>query len=171
MKRTHTTTAALSFAALFLLASCVTQEPQSKDIEGPPSFSSTIKKAPTVPFCELIRDSAHYDKEIVRTQAIFFRNMENAYLYDPKCGGENAYIWAEFDPTYVYTEDAMKKKFDQLLCPAQPCPVGRAQVNVVGRFEGPSGGPYGHLDGYRFRFSLMRLEQAEAAEATISESK
>jgi hypothetical protein len=61
MKRTPKT-AALFFAALFLPASCITQEPQLKDIEGPPSYSSTIKQAPTVPFCELIRDSSRYDK-------------------------------------------------------------------------------------------------------------
>jgi len=155
----------LSFAALFLLVSCVTQEPQLKDIQGPPTYASTIKQAPTVPFCELIRDSPRYDKGIVRTQGIFFRNMENAYLFDPACGGENANIWVEFDPAYVYTDDALKKKLDQFLCPSQPCPIGRAQVTVVGRFEGPSTGPYGHLNGYRFRFSLIRLEQADVAQS------
>lgn len=165
MKRTPTT-AALFFTALFLPASCVTQEPQLKDVQGPPSYSSTIKQAPTVAFCELIRDSARYDKSIVRTQATFFRNMENAYLSDPSCAHENAYVWAEFDPAYVYTDDALKKKFEQLLCPTQPCPTGRAQITVVGRFEGPSGGPYGHLNDYRFRFSFIRLEQADMGQTS-----
>jgi len=165
MKRTPET-AALFFTALFLPVSCITQEPQLKDIEGPPSYSSTIKQAPTVPFCELIRDSARYDKGIVRTQATFFRNMENAYLFDPACGDENAYIWVEFDPAYGYTDDALKKKLDQLLCPSQPCPIGRAQVTVVGRFEGPDGGPYGHLNDYRFRLSFIRLEHADVAQTS-----
>jgi hypothetical protein len=165
MKRTPTT-AALIFIALVLPVSCITQEPQLKDIQGPPSYPSTIKQAPTVPFCELIRDSARYDKSIVRTQAIFLRNMENAYLYDPTCAGENSYVWAEFDPAYVYTDEALKKNFEQLLCPTQPCPIGRAQITVVGRFEGPGGGPYGHLNDYRFRFSFIRLEQAETAQSS-----
>ena len=163
--------AAFCFAALFLLTKCVAHEPKLKDTEGPPSLSSTIKEAPTVPFCDLIRDPGRYEKQIVRTQAIFLRNMENAYLYDPACGGENTYVWAQFDPSFIYTEDAEKTKFDKLLCPTQPCPVGKVKVIAIGRFEGPSGGPYGHLDAYRFRFSLMRLKQVEAVEARISESK
>jgi len=165
IKRTPTM-GALFFTALLLSISCVSQEPQVKDIQGPPSYSSTIKQAPTVPFCELLRNSARYDKRIVRTQATFFRNMENAYLYDPSCGGENAYVWAEFDPAYVYTDDALKKKFDQVLCPTQPCTIGRAQITVVGRFEGPTGGPYGHLNDYSFRFSFIRLEQADSAQTS-----
>lgn len=161
----------LSCAALFLLASCFTREPQLKDTEGPPSFAATVQKAPTVSFCDLVRDSEPYDKKIVRAQALFFRNMENGYLYDPTCGSENTYVWVEFDPAYVYTDDAVKKKLDQALCPAQPCPIGRARVTAVGRFDGPREGPYGHLDGYRFRFSLIRLEQAEEVTDAINQSR
>ncbi len=97
---------------------------------------------------------------------MFFRNMENAYLYDPACSGEASYIWTELDPSYAHSDDALKKKLDQLLCPSQPCPTGKAQVTVVGRFEGPATSPYGHLDGYRFRFSLIRLEQANEAQSS-----
>jgi len=155
---------ALFFTLLCVVSSCVTHEPQLKDITGPPTYASTIKQAPIVPFCELIRDSARYDNRIVSTQAIFFRNMENSYLYDPSCEDDNGYVWAEFDPSYVYTDDALKKKFDELLCPTQPCPIGRAHVTVVGRFEGPDRGPYGHLDGYQLRFSLIHLQQADTAQ-------
>jgi len=68
MKATPTT-AALFFTALFLPASCVSKETQLKDLQGPPSYSSMIKQAPTVAFFELIRDSARYDKSIVRWDA------------------------------------------------------------------------------------------------------
>lgn len=155
-------------AALLLLSGCASHEPSLADILGPPSYSSTIQRAPTIPFCELIRASARFDKQVVRTQAIFFRNMENAYLYDPACSGEPAYIWVELDPAYAYTDETLKKKLDQLLCPSQPCPTGRVQVTVAGRFDGPATGPYGHLDDYRFRFSLMRLEQADKLQASMS---
>ena len=165
MKRLPTTTALL-FIILFWVSACKTHEPQASDIQGPPSYSSTVKEAPTIPFCQLIRDPSRYDKEVVRTEATFFRNMENAYLYDEACSGAKAGIWVRFDPAYVYTDDAVKRKLDQLLCPSQPCPTGRARVTVVGRFEGPSSGPYGHLDDYNFQLSLIRLEEAEAAEAS-----
>ena len=157
-------TSALLFTLICLLSSCATHETQLKEINEPPSYSSTIKQAPTVPFCELIHDSARYDNRIVSTQAIFVRNMENEYLYDPSCESSNAYVWTEFDPSYVYTDEALKKKFNEMLCPTQPCPVGRVQVTVVGRFEGPTQGPYGHLDSYHLRFSLIRLQQADTAQ-------
>lgn len=130
-------------------------------MEWPPSLSGAIEKAPTVPFCELLRNSAQYDKMIVRTQATFFRNMENQTLEASGCVSENPYVWVEFDPAYVYTEEAIKSKFQQSLCPSQPCPTGTARVTVVGRFDGPEDGPYGHLDGYRLRFSVIRLETVE----------
>ena len=166
IKRTPITVALL-ITLLILSSACATRGPQLNEINEinePPTYSATIKQAPTVPFCELIRDSARYDNGIVSTQAIFFRNMENAYLYDPSCESDDTYVWTEFDPSYVYTDDTLKKKLDELLCPNQPCPMGRAHVTVVGRIEGPSRGPYGHLDGYRFRFSLIRLQQAETAQ-------
>lgn len=163
IKRTPIT-AALLITLLCLFYGCATHETQLKELNDPPSYSSTIKQAPTVPFCELIRDSARYDNGIVSTQAIFVRNMENEYLYDPSCESGNAYVWTEFDPSYVYTDDTLKKKFDEMLCPTQPCPVGRVHVTVVGRFEGPAQGPYGHLDGYHLRFSLIRLQQADTTQ-------
>lgn len=146
------------------MATCTRQMP-FKDHQGSPtSIASSVEKAPTVSFCDLIRDPEHYDQKTVRTEAVFFRNMENAVLYDRKCEGADMYVWLEFDPAYVYSDDAVKKRLEQALCTAQPCKIGRARVTVVGRFEGPGAGPYGHLDSYRFRFSLIRLEQAEADE-------
>ncbi len=167
----RTPTAALFLAGLVLMVSCLPHQPSIKDVEGPPTFTLTINRAPTIPLCELIRDSETYDKEIVRTQAVFFSNMENTFLFDPACRDGNTAIWTEFDPSYVYTDQALKEKFDQLLCPEAPCPRGTAQVTVVGRFEGPADGPYGHLGGYRFKFSLIRLEQAEFAQLPPAETE
>jgi len=163
MKHRHTILT-LIYAALLFVASCTIHEPQLKDIEGPPSFSSTIAKAPTVQFCDLISDPDRYDGQVVRTQAIYFRNMENQRLEDLACGNEGAFVWVEFNPSYVYTDEALKKKLQDVLCPSQPCPIGRARVTVVGRFHGPREGPYGHLGEYHFRFSLLRLEKVDPAE-------
>src|SRR5712691_6371889 len=106
----------LAGASLCLLTSCCIREPQLKDTEGPPSFASSVRTAPSVSFCELIRDPERYDKKIVRTQALFGRNMENGYLYDPACTSQDASVWVEFDPAYEYSDEAVKKKFMQTLC-------------------------------------------------------
>ena len=159
-----TLTAAFCLAGLLLFVGCLPQQPNIKDVTGPPTLTQSIRHAPTIPLCELIRDFDTYDNGIVRTQAMLFTNMENTYLFDPACRDGNTAVWAEFDPSYVYTDDALKERLDQLLCSESPCPIGVAQVTVVGRFDGPGNGPYGHLSNYRFRLSLIRLEQAEAAQ-------
>ncbi|MGZ5435651.1 MAG: hypothetical protein ACXWID_18690 [Pyrinomonadaceae bacterium] len=151
----------LVLSGCFLFVSCVKQRPDVNDIEVPPSFSAAVESASTVPFCELIRNAPSHEKQIVRTTALFFRNLENAYLYDVSCSGQNTYVWVELDPAYAYSKNEMKKKFEQIYCSKQPCPTGSALVTVVGRFAGPSGGPYGHLDQYQSRFSIMRVEQVE----------
>ena len=160
----RTTIAAFSFASLVLMVSCAPQQPNIKDVEGPPTFTQSISQAPTVPLCELIRDFDTYEKGIVRTTAVLFSTIENTYLIDPACRDENSAIWTEFDPSYVYTDAALKERLNQLLCPESPCGTGTAQVTVVGRFDGPADGPYGHLSNYRCRFSVIRLERAETVQ-------
>ena len=147
------------------------RQPSQQDLEIPPSLSAAVERASTVDFCTLVRDSTSYDKKVVRTKATFLRDLENAYLYDATCGGQNAYVWVEIDPAYVYSKDEMKKKFDKIYCSKLPCSDGEALVTVVGRFEGPAGGPYGHLDGYGYRFSIIRIERVEKADSVASKSK
>jgi hypothetical protein len=155
-------------SALILLicfTGCVSHEPAIRDIEGPPTMASSVAKAPVVSFCDLVRSPARYDKLIVRTQAIIHVDRENEFLYDPKCEHEiGGPVWADFDPSYVYNDEKLRQRLMELIRPRLSTPSRTARVTVVGRFEGPSGGPYGHLDGYPSRFSIMRVEQAEEAE-------
>jgi hypothetical protein len=116
----------------------------------------------------MIRDPESYDQQVIRTQAVYFRNMENQRLEDASCPNKDRNVWVEFTPSYVYTDEALKKKLDETLCATSPCPTGRARVTVVGRFDGPDEGPYGHLDEYRFRFSVIRLEKVDQAEAPLN---
>jgi hypothetical protein len=50
----------------------------------------------------------------------------------------------------------MKRKFEQEPCLTRP--LCNVRVTAIGLFQGPSEGPYGHLDGYKFRFKIMRIE-------------
>ncbi|MFN2491626.1 MAG: hypothetical protein ABR501_01920 [Pyrinomonadaceae bacterium] len=150
----------------------MSQELTIRDIEGPPTMASSVEQASVVSLCDLIRSPARYDKLIVRTHAIMHVDRENEFLYDPTCEKENpAPVWVDFDPSYVYSDEKLKQRLTELIRPRLSVPSRTARVTVVGRFEGPSGGPYGHLDGYLSRLSIMRLEQAEEAEPMTTAKK
>jgi len=151
----------LGLTALFSFSHCAIQEPKLKDVEGPPTMSSTVNEAPTVSFCELIRNPSHYDKSVVRTRALLRVDRENEVLYEPQCDYPESHVWADFDPSYVYSNQQLKEKLGELLRRTTTNPTRTVHVAIVGRFEGFNGKGYGHLDGYRFRFSIMRIEQAD----------
>ena len=143
-----------------------------KDIQGPPSMEDTVAKAPTVSWCEMVRDSQHYDKQVVRTRALLHVDHENQFLYDSNCENEAAApVWVEFDPSYVYSDEKLRRRLTEIIRPTRERSAGTAAVVVVGRFEGPAGGPYGHLDGYHSKFSIIRLEQAEEGASIATKSQ
>src|ERR1700716_4076617 len=86
-------------------------EPSIKNIEGPPTMSSSVEKAPVVSWCDLVRNAAHYDKMIVRTRALLHADRENEFLYDPECdNGNGGTGWVDFDPSYIYTDEKLRKR-------------------------------------------------------------
>lgn len=159
----------LALFPLICFTTCMKHEPVSSDMEGPPTMASSVERAAAVPFCDLIRSPERYDKSIIRTHAILHLDRENEFLFDPDCDTNHASpVWVDFDPSYIYSDKKLDAKLTELLRPRLSSSSRMAQVTVVGRFDGPKGGPYGHLDGYPTRFSIMRLEQAEEAEAMTS---
>lgn len=139
---------------------CGSRESKPSDIEVPPSLSGLIDNAPTVGFCDLVDNPEKHNNQVVRTTAIFYRDRENSVLYSAQCNDTKKDAWADFDPSNDYSEESVKKNFNDALCISKPCPSGKATVIVVGRFEGPSQEGYGHLNGYRFRFVIMRIVSA-----------
>lgn len=158
----------LLLMSLLSLSRCQFAEPGSEDVEWPPSLSTVVDKAPTIKFCELVSNPQIYNNKIVRTEAIFWGNQENEVLYSSECDEPRNSAWIEFDASYVYTDESIQKKLDEVLCPKTRCPFSTAHVTVVGRFEGPNEQGYGHLNGNRFRFSIMRVEQAEALTSSLN---
>jgi hypothetical protein len=145
--------------------------PKPEELAWPPPLSAVVEKAPTVDFCELVGNPQQYNNKVVRTEAVFSTNKENVVLYSLECDHPHKNVWVEFDASYVYTDESVLKKLEQVLCPRTQCSVSQALVRVVGRFEGPREHGYGHLDGYRFKFSIMRLEQAEALTTVEAKSR
>src|SRR6267378_651664 len=135
--------------------------PKTSGLEGPQSISGAVAKAQDVGFCNLISRPEQYNNKTVRTEAVFYANHENSALYSPECFDKNNYVWTDFDASYDYSDESVKKRFNELRCPQVPCPSGKAKVTVVGRFEGPNQEGYGHLNGYRFRLVIMRIVAAE----------
>jgi hypothetical protein len=154
----------LSFGLILLLflTQCTKREPSVKDVEGPPVMSEAVQRAQDVSFCELIRNPKHYDNLIVRTEALIHRNQENEFLDDTRCDvEEGGRVWATFETSYEYSDENLKRQLIELIRPKPGIPTGTARVTVVGRFDGPDRGPYGHLDGYTLRFAVIRLERVE----------
>lgn len=118
---------------------------------------SEVDKPLKVSFCELVRNPALFNNKVVRTEAMYYWNRENESFHDSKCGDE--YVWAEYDASYAMSDDPMKKSLEQLPCAKPLC---EARLRFVGLFQS-SGGPYGHLDGYRFRLKIMRIENVKAS--------
>ena len=119
-----------------------------------------------VPYCDLARDPNGYDQKIVRTQAILSRGLEQSDLYDPTCGLDDVSAWVRFDASYK-VDSEMSRRLNEILCQSHPCPTGNASVTVVGRFHAPDGKGYGHLNGYRFLFEIMRVERVEKVTANL----
>jgi hypothetical protein len=161
MQTKHYMESCLALITLFSFSQCAIREPKLTDVEGPPTMSSTVNEAPTVSFCELVHNAAHYDKSVVRTRALLRVDRENEILYEPECDSPESHVWGEFDPSYVYSNQQLKEKLGELLRRTAANPTRTVQVTIVGRFEGFDGKGYGHLDGYRYRFSIIRIEQAD----------
>lgn len=161
---------ALSVLTLLSISKCTSSSPRPNDIEWPPSLSTLVQQAPTVAFCQLVNNPAQFNGKLVRTQAIFYADAENEVLYDLMCEDERSLTWVSYDASYVYSDKNVKKRFEDLLCLTSPCPSGKVNTVVVGRFEGPSEKGYGHLNGYRYQFVIMRMEQAEPIVSSMTKN-
>src|SRR6185295_18353630 len=88
----------LSLTIPLLLVQCTGRQSKVQELEWPPGLSAAIEKAATVPYCELVRDPGRFNNTIVRTEALFHKNLENAVFSDEAC--KENFTWVEFDPAY-----------------------------------------------------------------------
>lgn len=167
MKAKHIYLLLVTLAVLFLFALFRYRQANVQELEWPPALSAAVEKAPTVPYCDLVRNPTRFNNEVVRTEAIFFKNLENTIFYDASCKDNST--WVEFDPAYGYADEVLKKKLAELACLRQHRCDGRARVTAVGRFEGPNENGYGHLGCCPYRFSIMRLEKVEPVPGSTSQ--
>lgn len=126
---------------------------------GPPKYETTsvpcsgtdfsaLSDLPVIPYCDLVRNSSNYDNQIIRVRGIYYFNMENSALENPACRSQDAWTWVVAEPYSNFDRSSEPLKRNQ-----------PAQVVFLGRFFGPDKQGYGHLNGYRFKLSVMRVEE------------
>jgi len=141
------------------------------------------RKPEDVSFCTLVANAERYDQQIVRVKAILSVGPEQAILYDPRCCCKETSTWVDFDDAFEKSSPKMWNILNNILAKGH-----RAYVVYVGRFDGPrrfnppqglnpnlaeilrkANSRYGHLNGYRFQFVPMRLEEAKPVSSEVPE--
>ena len=148
--------------SLGMVLFAVTGQAQRKHKPGIKSSNRT----PTVAFCELITHPELYDKRIVRTTAISAVGVESQVLYDPQCSTPETRTWATHDAAWSKADKKLQAAYLALLFDENNGRFprgrsGRAKAILTGRFEASNKNGYGHLNQYRFQFSMMGLEKVE----------
>lgn len=159
--------------ALFLLALA----PQQIERSSEPT------DIPTIDYCELLRNPDSYDKKIIRLRALYVRGFEVAAFEHPQCD-EARSVWVEFDQSEPScTDKKIGKAMQAIFNPPRKRKRGvieipgpeRAELLVVGRFDGPRPGipvgtegrriftGHGHMNEYNYKFVVQCVEQVKAA--------
>lgn len=144
-------------AGCAMLPSSNEDVPPASSSPSPVSSSAPAYDAPTVAFCEIVRNPKQHVAKLVRTHAIVGAGREIQFIYDPSCYGKNTLIWIETE-----NKEASIALYDAL--EAHQGDYGSRRVNgvVVGRLEGPSKEGYGHLNGFKYQFVITAVESVEA---------
>lgn len=109
----------------------------------------------TINYCDLIRNPELYDQKLVRVQAVYRYGYEWSELYCPDCLTEGR-TWVDFDePSETCTKPEVARNISDNGFKGRT-----VNVVIVGKFYG-SGGGYGHLNAYKFKFLVSCVERAE----------
>ena len=123
-------------------------------------------QVPTVSFCDLARNPSRYDGKTVRVRAILIRNHIGGvdccdqFLMDLSCYGDDTVVVATVDPSYRWDAE-IHRAFDSISSKRDDQGNSRADVTVVGRYDGPTGIGFGNLNWARSQFEIMRYEQVK----------
>jgi hypothetical protein len=113
-----------------------------------------VDKIFDVSLCDLLTNPQEFADKLVRVKATYRYGFEWSDLYCSDCESPGD-VWVDFTEGF---EGESKKKYRKKL--NENGEVGRT-VNVifVGKFY--SGGHYGHMSGYPYKFIAQRVENAK----------
>jgi hypothetical protein len=124
-------------------------------------------------FCDVVRNSEKNDRQLIRTRAILIQSLValadggEPYLYAPSCDISDIRALVEYDQSYDINSQA-QSALEKYLSQDKNRGVGRAEIEFVGRFDKATGSGFGHLDAWRYRFVIMRIESVKAVPKGIS---
>ena len=136
-----------------------------------------ISNAPTIDFCDLVKNPLPNDERIVRITAIYTVGFEGSLFNGANCQGKD--IWVSFDKALEQnTNPKIFKKFKRYtdVSPVKTkgsinYPTKWVQVSVIGRFQGTSKpykigqltfkSGYGHLNGFDYNFNILVVEKVK----------
>jgi len=133
-------------------------------------LTTDLRQIPTVGFCELVKNPNRYDKQVVRTTAIYVAYYHGTYIYDPGCKTAAANVDAEFEVISRFkTSSLVERRLQELLSHSEKNGrSGRARVTIVARFNNWNGVGYGHLDYSRFQVVVMLIENAKSVSGRVA---
>ena len=137
---------------MLLLASLGSHPTQAK-----PDASES---APTISYCELLREPNLYQGKLVRVAATWNYGFEWSYLYHRECMSRENKAWVEF-----VDEDEECPQTNKVSMRLKDGFDNKADVVAVGTLAG--GGGYGHMNGHQYQFTIKCLEKAKQIPANV----
>jgi photosystem II stability/assembly factor-like uncharacterized protein len=132
----------------------------SHSVNGsPPSAAQTVR------LCDLIARPEFYRNKVVRVDTMAVATFELSFMYDADCAWPKPGVDLGFD-----SEETSLKVTPLLDFSRGRNAERRAYVMLVGRFEGPRRGGYGHLGGFEFRFTASEVLKVEPVPDSVPSS-
>jgi hypothetical protein len=129
------------------------------------ALAVSAQKVSTIDFCNLVRNHAAYDKQIVRTKAYYNWDGGDFTLNDPRCRNGDASMETGVEESKEFrTAPEVEAELDRILSAET---IKGARVTVIGRFHDWNGRGYGRLNSLRFQFMVLSWVSVKAVEAPL----
>lgn len=141
------------------------QDGTQRDIAAKPRPGSAL-------FCDVVRNPEKIDRQLIRIRAILIQSLValgdggEPYLYAPSCNISDIRVLVEYDQSYD-TNSQAQSALEKSLSQDKYSGVGRAEIEFVGRFDKAKNNGFGHLDAWRYRFVIIRIESVKAVPKEI----
>jgi hypothetical protein len=143
---------------------------------------SSFENVPTVSYCELVREPAKYDKQVVRVRGNYLTRFEVSNFFDVDCESTENTAWLGFDQSVEEATDPKVLKKIRLLSNTKQKNRSlhsyfggvETEILVIARFDGIK--PtytvksqnetttrtfgFGHMGAYNYQLTVLAFEDA-----------
>jgi hypothetical protein len=135
---------------------CTTSHLSDSHLSEKGGWREQTSEHQAVNFCDLVNHANLYENKMISTRAIAVAAFESAYLYDSLCDSKEQRVYFE------YENEQAAKDLEALLGDFVRGNVRKADVTIIGRFESSNKEGYGHLNSFRFRFTIIKVVKGES---------